>query len=556
MLHDDTAGFADQAFAELMQRDPKTAEILVDRELVRRGGLREFIKRAWHTVEGNTPYSTNWHIDAICDHLEAVSAGEIKRCIIAVPPRSMKSVSTAVMWPAWDWIDNPQRRSLFSSYAHNLSKRDSARCRRVIQSPWYQARWGDRFRLTSDQNAKHRFENDKTGYRIATSVGGQLTGDGGDFVVVDDPLNSKDSDSPTKRETMLTWWNESMSTRLNDTANGAFVVIQQRLHEQDMIGDILKKHGVIEDGGEYTYLCLPAEFEPDHPNRWFRDPRTELGELLWPAHVPQKAIDSLKRALGPYASAGQLQQRPAPREGGLFKRSWFPIVRVLPPDLEFARAWDLASTAAQLTKSDPDWTATVLMGWSRSNRRWYIVDVQRWRENAAEVERLIKFTADQDKAIGRRVRISIPKDPGQAGKGQAQALLSMLAAHSVVAEPQTGDKGTRAMPLASQCSGGNVSMFYSEAWNEDFLDEITGFPTGGHDDMVDAAASAFTLLTGGTTGLLEYYARQLDDATRAQAEKAAALLASGGTLPGLVTVEEETQDLARAFFPGARPPRT
>lgn len=675
-------------FAAWIAKDPVAASIAIDRELVRQGGLRAFIKLAWHTVEGSTPYSSNWHIDAICDHLEAVSSSEIKRCMIAVPPRSMKpvwegetvvikgrgsvklasvklgdlilthrrrfrrvlavhdngilptlqictrggrtarmaydhpvltaagfrpcakvgpgtlvvvataprlfglntgdtrfdevatlepaqparcicltveedetftaggivvhnSVSTAVMWPAWDWIDHPERRSLFSSYAHNLSKRDSARCRRVIQSPWFQARWGNRFRLTGDQNAKWRFENDRTGYRLATSVNGQLTGEGGDFVIVDDPLNSKDANSALKRENMLTWWSESMSTRLNDPANGAFVIIQQRLHMDDLIGDILRKQGVVEDGGDYTYLCLPAMFEPDHPNRWFRDPRKEMGELLWPEHVPQKVVDTLMCALGPYAGNGQLQQRPAPREGGLFKRSWFPLVSVLPPDLEYSRGWDMAATEKQILKTDPDWTATVLFGWSRSMRRWYIVDIQRWRESPAMIERLVKQVSQEDRDLGRDVKIVLPQDPGAAGKAMAQSYLHMLSGFDVMLEPQSGDKGHRATPLASQASGGNVSMLKSDKWNEDFLQEITGFPTASHDDMVDAAASAFTRLTGGTTGLLEFYARQMDDLTRAKAEAAMELAKHGGVLPGLVVREEETQDLARALLPSA-----
>ena len=385
MLQDDGCA-TPQELAEWIGRNDKSAaraRIDIDREIVRQGGLAAFIELAWPTIEGGTPYSTNFHIEAICEHLEAVSAGELKRLIIAVPPRSMKSVSVAVMWPAWDWIDNPQRRLLFSSYAHTLSIRDSARCRRVIQSPWYQARWGDRFRITSDQNTKIRFDNDKTGYRLATSVGGALTGEGGDFVVVDDPLNSSDADSPTKRESMLTWWAESMSTRLNDPANGAFAIIQQRLHERDLIGDVIKKHGLVQDGGEYTYLCLPARFEVDHPHRWFRDPRLEDGELLWPSHVPDKVLRTLENSMGPYSAAGQLQQRPSPRDGGTFKRGWFPITKTLPLDMTYARGWDLAASEAKTTKSDPDWTATVLIGFSRSQKRWYVLDVQRWREGPA-----------------------------------------------------------------------------------------------------------------------------------------------------------------------------
>lgn len=540
------------AFLEWASSNPHAAAIELDRELVRVQGLRAFIKLAWKTVEGGKPYKSNWHIDAICEHLEAISRGEIKRLIIAVPPRHMKSVSVAVMWPAWDWIDSADRRSLFASYAESLSIRDSARCRRVIQSPWYQARWGDRFRITSDQNTKKRFENDKTGYRLATSVGGTLTGEGGSIVVVDDPLNSSDSDSALKREGCLTWWSESMSTRLNDPAEGAFVIIQQRLHTRDLIGDILEKHGVIEDGGEYVYLCLPAEYDPSHPNVWFRDPRTKPGELLWPTHVPQATVESLKRSLGPYAAAGQLQQLPAPREGGIFKRSWFKIEQVAPPDLEFARGWDLAASEAKVVKSDPDYTATAKIGFSRSKQRWYIVDIQRWRENAGEIERIILDVAETDAADGTWVRIALPQDPGQAGKGQAQALMAKLGGHDVRAEPQSGDKLTRAMPFAGQASAHNISLIAGD-WNEDFLVELTSFPNSAHDDQVDAVASAFNRLRTGTSGLMEYYERQLDAHGRRQVE-AMEKLAATGTLPGLVVLEDQTHDLGRAFIAGSKAP--
>ena len=495
----------DRALTQWLGED--RALIEMDREIVRRGGLRAFIQLAWPTVEGGVPYSSNWHIDAICEHLEGISRGDIKRLLITVPPRSMKSVSCAVMFPAWDWIDNPGRRFLFSSYAHNLSIRDSTRCRRVISSPWFQARWGDNFMITSDQNTKIKFENDKAGYRMATSVGGQLTGEGGDIVVIDDSLNSKDADSTTKREGMLTWWRESMSSRLN-SKEGAFVIIQQRLHEMDLVGDIIRSHGLVEHGGEYTMLCLPARYEHDHPQRWQRDPRTEDGQLLWPSHVPEAQLKSLESALGPYAAAAQLQQRPAPREGGIFKRRWFTIVDDHPGDLTYARGWDLAATTAKMIKSDPDWTATVKIGWSRSARKWFITDVRRWREEPATVEGLILRLAREDAQVGP-CRLVIPKDPGQAGVAQAKNLLTMLAGFDVVAEPQSGDKMQRAMPLAGQAGGGNVALLRGD-WTETFLSEILVFPSGAHDDMVDAAASAFTRLTGGTSGIMEFYARALE----------------------------------------------
>src|SRR5450755_2537710 len=187
----------------------------VDRELASRS-FREFVRQAWHVVEPATPFVSSWHIDVICDHLEAVTRGEIRNLLINVPPRHMKSLLVSVFWPAWEWIRWPERRWLFSSYAASLSIRDSLRCRRLIESPWYQSRWADRFALTSDQNTKGRFDNDRSGYRLATSVGGSVTGEGGDRLVCDDPHNVQEAESDSIRKTTTDWFDVVMSTRVND----------------------------------------------------------------------------------------------------------------------------------------------------------------------------------------------------------------------------------------------------------------------------------------------------------------------------------------------------
>jgi len=208
---------------------------------------------------------------------------------------------------------------LFSSYSATLSGRDSLKCRRLIESDWYRERWGSRYQLTSDQNQKQRFENDRTGYRIATSVGGSATGERADVVVVDDPHSVEQAASDVERRTAVEWWNGTMSTRLNDFSNGHKVVIQQRLHEMDLTGDLLVKGG-------YELLCLPAEFEPERKcstSIGWTDPRTEIGELLWPQKVTRAELAEVKVALGSYRYAGQYQQRPTPPEGGIFKRSWW-----------------------------------------------------------------------------------------------------------------------------------------------------------------------------------------------------------------------------------------
>src|SRR5258708_3014432 len=177
----------------------------------------------------------------MADHLEAVTRGEIKRLLINIPPRHMKSLAVCVFWPAWAWIDKPTVRWMFSSYALNLALRDAYKCRLVIDSDWYQACYGDRYQLLGD--AKSSYNTDKGGGRISVSVGSSATRHGGDIIVVDDPINVSDADSLTVRETTLEWWDLTMSSRLNNPKTGAKVIIMQRVHEDDLSGHILRQGG-------------------------------------------------------------------------------------------------------------------------------------------------------------------------------------------------------------------------------------------------------------------------------------------------------------------------
>jgi hypothetical protein len=301
----------------------------IDRELAGRR-FREFVRQAWPVIEPSTLFVSGWHIDAIVEHLEAVACGQIRNLLINVPPRHMKSLLVSVLWPAWEWIRCPQRRWLYSSYAAQLSIRDSIKCRRLIESPWYQARWADRFGLTSDQNTKGRFDNDRSGYRFSTSVGGAATGEGGDRIVCDDPHNVQEAESDSVRKATLDWWDVVMSTRVNDPKTSAKVVVMQRCHQRDLSGHLLEQGG-------FEHLCLPAECEGTRKvtSIGFADPRQEHGELLWPERFGPAEIESLKRSLGSYAAAGQLQQRPSPSGGGIMKRHWFRFWQIpganLPP---------------------------------------------------------------------------------------------------------------------------------------------------------------------------------------------------------------------------------
>lgn len=289
--------------------------------------LYVFLKSAWRYIDP-AQWKDAWAVEAICEHLQAVVDGQIKRLIINCPPRIGKSNTVSVAFPAWTWAQptstptcGPGVPFLYASYADKLSLRDSVKCRRLIESKWYQARWGNRFQLTTDQNTKSRFTNDKGGDRLITSIGAGVTGEGGNIICIDDPNAANDVESEATTEATITWWTTAMPTRLNDPEFGAFIIIQQRLGEDDLTGHILEHEA---DG--WTHLCLPGRYEPErsfHTVIGWKDPRTEPGELLWPERFSEEYLKRLERSMGPYTFAGQIQQRPEPKGGGIIKREWW-----------------------------------------------------------------------------------------------------------------------------------------------------------------------------------------------------------------------------------------
>ncbi|MCL4836426.1 MAG: phage terminase large subunit [Thermoanaerobaculia bacterium] len=456
--------------------------------------LRAFVDGAWPILEPSTPFKPNWHIDAICDHLEAVTAGEIRRLVINVPPRHMKSLSVAVCWPCWTWTRRPELRWVFASYAQKLSTRDSLKCRRLIESPWYQSRWGHVFQLTGDQNEKTRFENDRTGFRVATSVGGTATGEGGDIVVADDPHKADEAESDTMRESVLDWWDGTISTRLNDPDTGAFVVVMQRVHEADLVGHLL-------DRGGYEVLCLPAEYEPAHPFAWPSDPRSEPGELLWPARMNRPAVDELKATLGSYRAAGQLQQRPAPVEGGILKRAWWQWYggradgsdRGDLPLLDgVVQSWD----TAWKDKQTSDLVVGQVWGWRGAHR--YLLNAVVGHLSEPEVKREVRSLAGWVAETFQRFDlhpILIPKtDVGPEIIADLRRSLP-----GVIGVTARGDKVQRAHAVSPQLEAGQVWLpgwdeRNAPAYAQSLVNQAAGFPNVAHDDEVDAMTQALIWL--------------------------------------------------------------
>lgn len=447
--------------------------------------LAGFIREAWAEVEPLMPLIWNWHIDAICAHLEAVTRGEINRLLINVPPGTMKSLIVSVFWPAWEWgpAGLPSMRYFTTSYKlEGLADRDSRKMRDLVRSEWFQERWGQACTLT--RTGETDFENVSKGWRKAMAFV-SLTGGRGDRVIIDDPHSVKTAESQVQREDVIRTFRESVPSRVMDPQTSAIVIVMQRLGEEDVSGVAIKL------GLGYVHLMLPMEFEPDRrceTRIGFRDPRTYDGELLFPERWTREVIDRDKKVLGSYAWAGQYQQRPQAREGGMFKREYLRIIKQAPANIRWLRYWDLAATD-EMYGADPAYTAGVKLG-RTTDGRYVVGDVVRMRAEAPGVRRLMRDTAKED---GLFCEIAFSKDPGQAGKSQAQDIVAELAAYVIRANTETGKKEVRAAPVATQAEAGNLFILEGD-WNEAFINELTTFPGSKFKDQVDALSGAYSML--------------------------------------------------------------
>jgi hypothetical protein len=322
--------------------------------------LSVFVRCAWHIVEPTTPYLHNWHIDAICEHLEAVSLGQIRRLMVNIPPRMMKSLLCTVFWPCWEWARNPGERAVFSSYNADLSVMHSVARRNIIQSEWYQRRWGTRpialippavlanlpqkngtvdwVKLSPDENQKKQFENTLKGRMQTTSTGGTITGIGGNTIVIDDPHSVKTADSDTERKSDVDFCEGTLSTRFDNKKTSRLVCVMQRLHDQDYAGVQLRKGG-------WEHLCIP---NPNDVRRTYilplskREITREPGQLMWLDREGEARDRASEEGLGQLSLRGAVRAEASPPEGGIFKRKDFRFYKELPTFEAIIQSWDMA----------------------------------------------------------------------------------------------------------------------------------------------------------------------------------------------------------------------
>lgn len=475
----------------------------VEREQCRRS-LLQYTELAWPIVEPTTEYVHGWHIGAICEHLEACYRREIRNLIINVPPRHMKSLCVAVMFPTWIWGPRGEAsaRFLCASYSESLAIRDSLKCRRIIDHPWYRARWGHVFSLSTDQNQKSRFENDATGYRLAVGVGGSATGEGGDYLIVDDPVKALDCDSECALAAANEWWDGTMSTRGNDPKTVVRIIIMQRLHDSDLTGHILRR--MQEEGGEnWEHLCLPAEYEmrPMVSTIGWADPRTAKDELLWPERFGAQELASLKVALGPRHTAGQLQQRPVAAGGAIYHRDWWEHGRFHIRDRRLRNSYVARWLSLDTAFEAHDSSAYSACLWFDLTPDYRLLVRYAERERLEFLE-LVKFTKEQIMRAGRDERLrGIIIENMASGKSLIQTLRKTLEpglSSMVVSYDPIGDKVERGRVAAVWCEKGCVWLPYPDEecpWLFDLEDELFKFPASTFKDYADAFSQGIDYLS-------------------------------------------------------------
>lgn len=437
--------------------------------------LKHFTKSIWHIIEPGKAFVDNWHIDAICEHLEAVTSFQLENLLINMPPRMLKSILVSVAWPAWVWLKHPERRYIFASYAQSLSTRDAVKMRLVIESPYYRSLIKGAWALKDDQNQKTRFDNTEQGFRLSTSVGGMLTGEGGDYLCIDDPHQALEVHSEKLRQEVLDWYDLVFSTRANDPKRVGRVLVMQRLHSKDLSGHLLEKGG-------WVHLVLPMHYSRTIVSKSpipSRDPRTKEGEYLFPERFGKKEVAKLKKDLGQNASA-QLDQHPVPDSGGTFKREWWKWYDPLNPPKDKVKLVQFVDCAQKPGISND---YSVVATWLETLTGYYILEVKRGKFAAPDLNSFVVNQAAKWKPH------EIVIEDASAGS----SLIQYLQRYTKL--PVTGykpliNKELRAIAATPTVSSGNVYLPKGVEWVEDFIEEHELFPNVDNDDRVDTTSMA------------------------------------------------------------------
>ncbi|MES2983921.1 MAG: phage terminase large subunit [Pseudomonadota bacterium] len=428
-----------------------------------------YLRRVLATIAPGARYAHNWHMDAIAEYLAACAAGEVKRLIINLPPRMLKSTIVSVAWPSWLLGHRPTERIMVASYAQSLGIKHSTDCRTVMQALWYRRLFAGTV-LSADQNEKEKFATTARGYRLAVSVGGAAIGEGGNVLIVDDPINPLQAGHRHQRDAVNEWFDHTFVTRLDDKRRGAVVVVMQRLHSEDLSGYLLDKGG-------WEHCCLPA-IAPQKTTLVIRDFRhvREAGEALHAAREDVALLEQTKREVGSSNFSAQYQQAPVSLAGSMVKPAWFPRFAL---GTEMAagviQSWDTGVKAGAGHDASACATFVLVDGVHR------LVDMTVVRLEYPALKRMVMRHAERFGAEAVLIE----------DKASGQSLLQDLRQETqipVIGCMPTVDKVTRLMRVTPMLEAGKMALPMHASWLAAFEQEFFAFPDGAHDDQVDAVS--------------------------------------------------------------------
>ena len=458
-------------------------ELETAREVLK-ADFSEFVKDLWsHFVPEKLVWAN--HMDVLCQEMQAVGERILRwdedekndDLIINVPPGTSKTSIVNLLFPAWLWTRNPSLRFMCISYSHMLSQALSAKARDILKTERYQQLFPN-VKIRRDSDSKTLFKLTGGGERFTTSTGSTATGLHAHLILIDDPINSAEVQTPNLMNAVNDWLSSYLSTRKVCKARTATVMIMQRLSVNDPTAYLIERSSHI------RHVCLPAELTSDVKPVEYR--KIYRDGLLDPTRMSEKILEKQKDRMGEMQYAGQFLQKPVARGGNLFKIDKLITLSINPHTIKKEiRGWDKASTI----NKHADYTASCKMG-KLANGQYIILDVMRGKWEIHERELTIRKTADIDNAS---VEIVIEKPAGEGGLQSAQNTVANLAGYKVNMVYPSGSKTDRAERFATQVNAGNVFMLKAD-WNTMFLDELGAFPNGKHDDMVDAAVIAFNQL--------------------------------------------------------------
>src|SRR5689334_9531075 len=443
-------------------------------QVLLRHDFATFAMRCFHCLNPQTEPAMNWHLEVIAAKLTAVRDGRIRRLIINLPPRHLKSLMASIAFPAWHLGLDPTAQMLCVSYAQDLADKLARDCRSIVMSPWYRQIFPTR--LAQHRQAVQEFITTRHGYRLATSTGGVLTGRGADIILIDDPLKPEEALSDAQRKAANEWYDHTLYSRLNDKRHGAIVIIMQRLHEDDLVGHVLAQEG-------WEVLSFSAIAEADEVHRietiWGAQCfRRRQGEALHPDREPLETLDRIRRTIGEYNFAGQYQQSPAPLGGGLVKAEWFKryAEKDLPERFDrIVQSWDTANKATELSDF------SVCTTWGIKGKDLFLLGRFRRRLEYPALKRAVR----EQQSLFDATEVLIED---QASGTQLIQELIEDGCHGVARYQPTGDKTMRMHAQTAMIESGFVHIPKTASWLPEYLHEMTVFPNGKHDDQVDSTA--------------------------------------------------------------------